>query len=135
LDHKNWKIRHLAAKSLGSLKDIRAVEPLIEVFTTEKRVGYEVEAARALKEIGEPSVEPLVHALKSRFVGRRNLAAIALGWIGDARATEALVMALRDADVDVRWQAARSLDYLGWKPRNDAELLNYLRAQRRDEKT
>jgi HEAT repeat protein len=51
--------------------------------------------------------------LRSRRSGRRALAAFALGDMGSARATDALVEALADRSADVRGAAARSLGRLG----------------------
>jgi HEAT repeat protein len=61
----------------------------------------------------------------------RQAAAVALGAIGDARAVEPLIAALKDEDSGVRLWAAKALDAIGWKPETgEAEAL-YLIAQRK----
>jgi len=50
----------------------------------------------------------------------REVAAEALGRLGDAHAAEPLTIALGDKDSNVRKAAARALDRLGWKPEVNA---------------
>ena len=56
------------------------------------------------------------------------MAAIALGKIGDKRAVESLIAALRDTNSDVRENAAKALGRIGWKPVNQTERSIYLMA-------
>jgi len=65
-------------------------------------------AAEALKEIGEPAIEPLIEALKDKDSDVQSGAAYALGYIGDS-AIEPLISALKDKDSDVRYYAAEAL--------------------------
>ena len=51
-------------------------------------------AADALAMIGEPAVEPLIAALEKKDANLRQLAAWALGQIGDTRAVEPLIPVL-----------------------------------------
>jgi len=72
-------------------------------------------AISAIKEIGEPAVEPLASAMKkdkdSTF---RYKAAIVLGKIGDQKAVEPLLNAIQTDPVrDVRWHAVDSLGEIG----------------------
>ena len=63
--------------------------------------------------LGEPSVEPLIQALKDEEWGARYRAAEALGEIGDARVVEPLIQALKDENPDVRMRTARALGKIG----------------------
>ncbi|MFB0544858.1 MAG: HEAT repeat domain-containing protein, partial [Asgard group archaeon] len=149
LKNKSWKIRDKAAEILGEIGDARAIEPLIQALEDtmkDEDVDYgldiwEVPTAKALTEIGEPAVEPLIKALKDRgtiywvvekilidigeptvehlikalkdedWSVRRSLARI-LGTIGDKRAVNPLIRALRDNHEDVRQEAAWALGEL-----------------------
>ncbi|QGZ89549.1 hypothetical protein GQR42_08210 [Microcystis aeruginosa FD4] len=70
-------------------------------------------AAEALVRIGQPSVEPLIAALKDEDVVVRRAAAEALGKIGGELAIEPLVAVLKDEDVDVRRSATEALGKIG----------------------
>ncbi|MHC4586362.1 MAG: HEAT repeat domain-containing protein [Planctomycetota bacterium] len=68
------------------------------------------EASAALIKIGEPAVESLILALKDVKTEVRWMAAIDLGYIGDARAVEPLTNAMTtDPDMDVRYHAENAL--------------------------
>lgn len=79
------------------------------------RVGLEwlttpgEQAAAALAEIGRPSVDPLLRALKHTSAFARRNAAWALGAIGEKSAIPALIEALKDESPKVREQAAWAL--------------------------
>lgn len=72
-----------------------------------------VEAAKALSNMGEKAVEPLIAALKDEDACVRFLAAGALGDIGDERAVEPLIAALSDEHSYVREYAAEALGKIG----------------------
>jgi len=76
-----------------------------------------------LRSIGAAAVEPLTKALKDSNGEVRASAAWVLGKIGDARAVEPLVSAMRD------WEAgnlaAEALKKLGWKPTTVEERVHY----------
>lgn len=74
-------------------------------------------------------VEGLMEVLKSGDSTAQNSAAIALGKMGDARAIEPLVQALKDRFGSLRTFSAISLEKLGWEPRNDAEKVHYFIAK------
>ena len=66
------------------------------------------DAAQSLGEIGDPrAVQPLIVALKERFVG--TVSATALGKIGDPRAVAPLISVLEDKDPEFRVAAAQAL--------------------------
>lgn len=70
-----------------------------------------LEAAKALVKIGEPSVQPLIAALKDKDWNIRKGAASALGDIKDPRAIEPLIATLKDKNqnVPVRMMVAKAL--------------------------
>jgi len=88
-----------------------AVQPLI------RRLGHlepglaDIAAADALAKIGAPAVEPLIDALN--YPDRRMRAADALGGIGDPRAVEPLIAALKYESSSVRANAAEALGKIG----------------------
>jgi len=63
--------------------------------------------------IGSPAVEPLIAILRFEGSWKREVAAGALGQIGDARAVEPLVAALEDRDGELRGAAAWALGQIG----------------------
>lgn len=65
----------------------------------------------AIAEIGEPAVARLVGILKSgdEEAGFRGQIALVLGMIGDKRALDALLEAMRHDNADIRWGAVRAL--------------------------
>jgi HEAT repeat protein len=67
----------------------------------------------ALAEKGEPAVDPLIDVLKDKDLPFRNLAANALGKIGDPRAVESLIEALKDENEFVREETAYALGKIG----------------------
>jgi HEAT repeat protein len=75
-------------------------------------------------------IQPLKKVLKRESRELRAGVAEALGEIGDARAVDALIEALRDEDSDVRRSVAWALDVIGWKPGNNEERVLYYIAKR-----
>jgi len=110
LKDSDWDISRKAARSLGRIGDVRAVDPLIATLGSDHLCA---EARDALVGIGAPAVEALIAVLKDGNWKMRDEAASLLGRIGDARAVEPLVVALEDEDKDVRRVAARALGWLG----------------------
>jgi hypothetical protein len=102
-------VRVAAMSGLGSLRDPRAVEPLLAALGSPHE-AIRVTAARALGKIGDArAAAPLVAALKAREVAVRAAAAAALGRLADARAVAPLIAALGDESLLVREAAARAL--------------------------
>jgi HEAT repeat protein len=124
-DDNGADVRRHAAGALSRIGDPRAIEPLIAALK-DPHALMRWEAGEALVRIGARAVEPLIAALKDqsevqRWVivgqpgsGKREVvmetvgrdAARALGSIGDPRAIEPLIAALKDSHAQVR-QAAR----------------------------
>lgn len=111
--------------------------PVAEAADTQERVkkliqklksddGKErVEATKKLIEIGEPAVEPLIKALRE---GEGEAAGI-LGQIGDERAIEPLIEAMKNPDLG--WSAAKALGMIG-KPA-EKPIFAALREMEKDE--
>ena len=138
LNNSDERVRCGAAKALGKLEYIDAVEPLIEVLDDKgqfkislgKSRSFTVSvykcAADALAQIGDESaVEPLIEMLQDRDVDRRVAAAEALGNLGDERAIEPLIEALNHRNSEICFIMAESLrnitgvylddEYASWK--------------------
>jgi nucleotide-binding universal stress UspA family protein len=93
-------------------EDHTSVSSLVAALASDDGV-LRVGARRSLVAKGQEAVGPLVGALSSRRVWVRWEAAKALGEIGDATATQALIEALEDKMFDVRWLAAEGLIDIG----------------------
>ncbi|ODS33387.1 MAG: heat repeat-containing PBS lyase [Candidatus Scalindua rubra] len=99
-----------AAKALGSLKDPRAIEPLITALRDEERsLDVQMNVIVALVSIGEPSVTPLIVLLSDVYPGVRSSAAQGLMVLQDPRATDFLIAALDDSNAVVRAHVVRAL--------------------------
>lgn len=115
------RVRGEVAEALGKTQDARAVAPLTEALNRlneQDRNAYTYWSVAdtqrfligGLEKIGEPAVEALIWALgddNPHYV--RQLAIGALGRIGDIRAEEPLVAALKDADCSLRAKAVEAL--------------------------
>ena len=100
LNQESESARRRAMKALAEIGE-PAVEPLVraedsgKVYQFDKQV-FQEQVTRALVEIGAPAVGPLIRALKDKDVVVRFRAAEALGEIGDTRAGDPLVEALKE---------------------------------------
>ena len=110
LKDRNNNVRSSIVKTLGQLKDSRVVEPLLARLS-DKDSWVRESASRALIDVGDKAVEPLLEQLNNQYL-RQEIVAI-LGELGDRRALEPLVRQLSDADIRVRWNAATALAKLG----------------------
>src|SRR5512136_2608782 len=88
---------------------ILAVAPLVQALKHEKDGLIKYNAALALSKIGPAAMDPLLESVDCDDADVRLEAVWALGEIGDERAVEPLVEALKDEDWYVRKQAATSL--------------------------
>jgi HEAT repeat protein len=105
--------REEAVRTLGAIKDRRAVDPLMVLLKSSRLLTAHA-ATLALGEIGDPrAVEPLLAILNLPKGGQSSLArqsaAQALGQIADDRAIETAIAALNDSDAYLRKYAARGL--------------------------
>jgi len=106
------KVRRNAARALGLIGGVRAINPLINAFgDNDDRVRWD--AAVALEKIGPVAIESLVVALQYGGEKVRAGAVQALGWIRHASAIESLAAALHDKDAEVRTRAAFALGWIG----------------------
>lgn len=96
-----------AIEALGQIGDPRAVEPLISTFQSDLK--WQPATLEALREIGEPAIEPLLIALEAKTHEVRQQAANVLGAIGDERSIQPLISALEDRNKFVRRDAAQAL--------------------------
>lgn len=108
LRDEDWAIREEAAIRLGSLKDPRAVVPLVSTLRDRDRSVREA-AIGALTSIGSPSVAALGDCLADPELSVQEAASAALASIADTRVLDRLVQALRSPDWIVRMHAAKGL--------------------------
>lgn len=105
---ESWGARAGAIFVLGEMRDVRAVQPLIDLLQDDD-VNTFTDVAEALMKIGSIAVRPLMYALGSPMLTTRRHAASILGYFKDPLATPALITALDDDGVDVRAAAAHAL--------------------------
>jgi len=125
------ELRWQAAEALGRLGDARALAPLIEALQ-DKNNSLRGNAAEALGEIGDSRAVPcLIEALGDKDDYPVRCAVEALGKLGDETAVEHLVPFLKhDPRSEVTEAAAKSLEKLGWEPKDDEEKAYCLLAKR-----
>ncbi len=94
LESESEDLRKAAAEALGRIGDSRAVEPLIRALEWDY---YELfEATLAKRKERDPEAEKvLIGELSEKYIFIREAAARALGQIGDARAVEPLIAAMK----------------------------------------
>jgi len=119
LEDEDEDVRKSAAEALGNIGGTRAIEPLIQTLKDIKR-SVRKSAAEALAKIGEPVVEPLIHAMDDEDEHVRLGASWVLGEVRDIRATESLLHALKDENFDIQnfdipLSAAEALGKIGDK--------------------
>lgn len=109
------KIRYNAARVLGEMGDLNAVETLIDVLKNDKNGSVRLYAARALGELGDQrATTPLIESLQEdRNVDVRVRAARALGRLGGEDVVLPLVIALSDSNSQVCMTAADALIEIG----------------------
>lgn len=100
-------IQGYAANMLGELKDPSAVKALITAIEGESPI----DAVNALKEIGDPSVMPLINALSNMHSAShvRKLLVNALGDLKSHLAVDSLIALLNDEDRGTRKSAEKAL--------------------------
>ncbi len=108
LKDKDWAIREEAAMMLGTLRDPRAVAPLVSVLHDGDRAVRDA-AISALLAIGEPAMTTLGACLSDPVLTVQELASSVLATIADARVLAPLVKALASPDWIVRMHAAKAI--------------------------
>lgn len=111
-------VRSSAARSLGRLGVLEAVEPLLHLHA-QGRVPRIV-VGQALLSIGAPAVPALLALVATADAAERTLAVELVGLIGDAGDADPIEHALHDTSADVRAAAARALGRLGDEDAADA---------------
>jgi len=131
LEQEYSNIRETAVTALGDIGDTRALKPLIKTLQDENP-NVRTAAATALGAMTDSQlIRPLTKVLGKAYQKEKNpdvqkSIIIALGNLGDERATKIFVHALKnDNDAKVRLQAATELDKLGWKPQTVSEQIAY----------
>jgi HEAT repeat protein len=115
LKDTHWLNRKYAAETLGDLKDVRAVDPLVESLMDE--VGdVRQRAYDSLIKLGGPSVSSLIPLLISEEDELRQSATEIIRKIGKP-AVEPLATALADADDRLKTRILKVLDRMGYKPK------------------
>ena len=108
LKDEDWAIRQEAASLLGTLKDPRAVPPLISLLQDQDRSVREA-AIEALRSIGSPAVEAVGVCLTEPDLSIQESASAILAGIADERVLAPLTKALHSSDWIVRMHAAKAL--------------------------
>ena len=108
LKDEDWAIREEAATALGTLRDPRAVVPLVSVLKDADRAVREA-AIGALTAIGEPSVPALGLCLSDPQLGMQEAASAVLAAIADERVLAPLIASIRNRDWIVRMHATKAL--------------------------
>lgn len=88
------------------------IETLIENLNAQD-VNVKADSVKALVEIGEPAVEPLIQALGAENSDTRENAAVTLGKIKDERAVQPLVEMLTDEEWEIEKAATNALIEIG----------------------
>ena len=108
-EDRAWRIRLLAAQTLGKIGGKRVIEPLIHALQ-DSAWQVRKQAAGTLENSPDNRVvEPLIHALQDSAWQVRQQAVETLGKIGDRRAAEPLIRALQDEEWRIRLLAVKTL--------------------------
>jgi HEAT repeat protein len=111
-DVNNVRGRIDAMTKLSELRDLRALQPLIEAIDDNDEY-IRAYAALSLGILGDPRAGvSLTKLLKDKHHFVRFRTAEALGLIGDTCCVNELIIALKDENYEVRWEAAKALGYL-----------------------
>lgn len=107
---RDWEVRKYAILALGKIRDERVLDPLMLQLRNDE---FKDDAVDALVELGEPSVEKLVGALRDKDENVRKCAVLALGRIKSSEAIQPLIAMLGDKDWFTRLTAAAALESIG----------------------
>ena len=108
INEKENRIDPLIAKAKDG--DLDAINSLIELL---EDTDLQIDAGRALVDIGEQAVEPLISSLKNEKSRIRMNAALALGYLKAKKAIRPLAEGLNDSDWEVRRVIVRVLGWIG----------------------
>ncbi len=107
---RDWEVRKYAILALGRIRDERVLDPLMLQLRNDE---FKDDAIHALVELGEPSVEKLIGALRDKDENVRKSAVLALGRIKSSDAVTPLIDMLGDNDWFTRLTAAAALESIG----------------------
>jgi len=107
---RDWEVRKYAIASLGKIRDERVLDPLMLQLRNDE---FKDDAINALVELGQPSVDRLVTALRDKDENVRKSAVLALGRIKSEEAIDPLIAMLKDQDWFTRLTAAAALESIG----------------------
>lgn len=124
LEDRNREVRAAAARSLGALRAVEGVTPLVAALSS--GAVPRVVAGSALLTLGERAVPGLLELSTARDAGIRATAIELLGLLGDPITARRFAGRLRDGSAEVRAKTARALGRLG-DDRAAAELRAALR--------
>jgi HEAT repeat protein len=102
-------IRSRAALRLGDLREMAALDALVQALAADADLNVREDITWALVRLGEPAVAPLVALLRDGDAAARHSAAHALGKIGHVGGVDGLIVALHDTDAAVRAKSAFAL--------------------------
>lgn len=111
LQDRDHRVTDAAARSLGILGAVEAVEPLVRRLAgggVSRPVG-----AQALRTLGTAGAPPLASLLTTEEEEVRAMAAELLGLIGNAGGSDRLIEVLADPSPEVRVRASRALGRIG----------------------
>ena len=109
LTHVEWLVRLHAVEALGKTRSPEAVAPLLSVLFNDQDRAVREDAVRALGQIGDPRAVEFL-VTAMKEPGLRPLAVEALGEIGDRRAVLVLINVLEGVD---RPEVSRPTDGCG----------------------
>ncbi len=125
-----WVVVVIAAVSISADKKSKEYTELLEnqqseIVIPDEFISGQIEelksedkeiresAIKTLFTIGDQAVEPLIDSLYDEPPGKRSCAARTLGMIGDKRAIEHLIVAMKDDNKNVRETSAQALAKIG----------------------
>lgn len=111
LDDRSREVRTAAARSLGRLQAVGAVEPIVHALAA-RTVPRSI-AGQALLDLGAPALPGLRGLLDTGDAATRAVAAELLGLLGGAGDSGVLTARLEDPAAEVRAKAARALGRVG----------------------
>jgi HEAT repeat protein len=119
LKDENTYVRSAAAEALGEIGDVRAVRPLLFAarYPALRLTRPEIVA---IQKIGNPAVDILIGELNNEDPVIRRWSAVALNWIGDGRAVDPIISALKK-ETDPQAQESMLDRLLAWKVPKVAE--------------
>ncbi|MBM4042203.1 MAG: PEGA domain-containing protein [Planctomycetes bacterium] len=112
LKDRRGRVRQSAAFLLGEIADPRAIEPLAAGMA-DKDEDTRWKAATSLTKFGAQATKAVLAQLGSESIECRRCAAWVFQATLDPDAVPQLILALRDADEQVRWKAAIALQKMG----------------------